>query len=211
MEKYFGRYERFNTLSKKDAAQLLTADNLVGDVYDIEIDLDGDVHQAWMVSRFGKRVAYFEPAFSRKLSVMKAQGMDLRAVLAFVAYTDHPGEGMYWGNAAVICYNPAYSDVFDRFISGVAQKIGEGFMPKIDLNNEGVEQIISSDGAWVPNQRVDYPGKKKGTAIVKKSRSITDKMVEMGRAGNKGCYVGSWVFLLLLVSLVVFAIVRCTA
>ena len=36
MDQYFGTYHRFETSSKKDAALLLGADNLVGDMYDIE-------------------------------------------------------------------------------------------------------------------------------------------------------------------------------
>ena len=210
MEKYFGKYERFDTLSKKDAGQLLTSDNLIGDVYDIEVDLDDGIHKAWMVSRFGKRVGFFSPAFSRKLSVMKAQGMTCKAILAFVAFSDSPDPGIYWGHAAVICFNPAYAYEFDTFIGNIADKIGEGLLPKIDLGGDKVEQIIASNGEWIPDQREKYPAKKNGTAIVKRRRSMTDKLVEQGRAGNKGCYFASWAVLLAFVAVIVFCVVRCS-
>lgn len=210
MEMYFGKYERFDTASKSEAAQLLTADNLIGDVYGIEVDVEGDSHKAWMVSRFGKRVGYFGPEISRKLSVMKAQGMECKAVLAFVAFTDHPNDGIYWGQAAVICFNPSYAEAFERFIKGISGKLGEGLLPKVDLTRQSVEEIIGSNGEWFPTKREKYPDKQKGTAIVKKSRSVTDKLVEQGRAGNKGCYLGSWAFLLILVAIIVFFVVRCS-
>ena len=47
-ERYFGTYARFNTLSKKDAAILLGADNPIGDVFEIVFQTDNGVSTAWM-------------------------------------------------------------------------------------------------------------------------------------------------------------------
>ena len=58
---YFGTYARFDTASKKDAAVLLGADNLVGDVFDIEFVTEDGVRTAWMKNRFGAMVGFFEP------------------------------------------------------------------------------------------------------------------------------------------------------
>lgn len=208
MDSYFGKYERFETVSKKDAAALLSADNLVGDVYDIEVEIENGVQRAWLVSRFDKRIGYFDVNVSRKLSLLKAQGLTCKSILSYVAFTDHPDDGVYWGNVAVICYNPAYSDEFGNFMEQVSKKLSDGVRPKIDFGNDGADKVIESDGTWMPKQTVSYPDKDKGTAIIKRRRSVTDKLVEQGRAGNKGCYVISWVFLLALVALVVWVVLK---
>ncbi|MCD8316360.1 MAG: hypothetical protein LUB61_03005, partial [Eggerthellaceae bacterium] len=102
MEKYFGTYHDFNTVSKKDAAVLLGADTLVGDFYNIELELEKGEHKAWLLSRFNQRIGYFDPDFSRELSVLKARGLELTAMLSFVAYTEEPDPGHYWGSMAVV-------------------------------------------------------------------------------------------------------------
>ena len=65
MERYFGTYQTFRTASRQEAAALLGSDNLVGDEYTIDCVLEEGEHKAWMVNRFGARVGYFDPGFSR--------------------------------------------------------------------------------------------------------------------------------------------------
>ena len=52
-ERYFGTYARFETKSKKDAAALLGADNLVGDVFELEFIVRDKKNVAWLKNRFG--------------------------------------------------------------------------------------------------------------------------------------------------------------
>ena len=44
---------------------------------------------------------------------------------------------------------------------------------------------------------------------MKSHRKMSEKMIEQGRKGNKGCYVVSWLFLLLLIALVLFGLKSC--
>ena len=202
MEHYFGTYRAFETTSKKDAAVLLGADNIVGDVYDIELELQDGTHKAWLVNRFNQKVAFFDPNFSRQLSIQRAGGHTLKAVLSFVAFTESTG---YWGEMAVICYSPQHEAAFTRFIENVGKKMGEGKRLRVDLGAEAVRRVIESDGAWVPEQTVPLP-KKKGTVIVKDSRSMNDKLIEQGRKGNVGCYALSWAFIIAVVAGVIFLV-----
>ncbi len=48
MSDYFGKYINFETVSKKDAVDLLGADNAVGDIYDINIYFDDGAPKAWL-------------------------------------------------------------------------------------------------------------------------------------------------------------------
>lgn len=209
MDQYFGTYQTFETVSKKDAALLLGADNLVGDLYEIEIELTGDTHKAWLVNRFEQRIGFFNPDFSRKLSISKARGLNMKAVLSFVAFTDSPEPGFYWGEMAVICYNPVHDDAFNKFISNIAKRMSDSNRPRIDFGTEGVDKITSSKGDWIPEQTTPMPKIKKGTALIKSKRSLSEKMIEQGRAGNKGCYLVSWAFLLGIVAAIIFGLKSC--
>lgn len=209
MDQYFGTYQTFETVSKKDAAVLLGADNLVGDRYTIEIELDGDAHKAWLISRFDQRIGFFDGNFSRRLSILKANGLELTAILSFVAYTDMPEPGHYWGEMAVIAYNPAHKEAFERFITTVCTRMFDNVRTRVNFDAEGVERIISSGGSWVPEQTVSMPSKKKGTVIMKSKRSVSEKLIEQGRKGNKGCYVVSWAFIIALVAALLFGLKAC--
>lgn len=209
MDQYFGTYQTFETVSKKDAAVLLGADNLVGDRYTIEIELDGDAHKAWLISRFDQRIGFFDGNFSRRLSILKANGLELTAILSFVAYTDMPEPGRYWGEMAVIAYNPAHKEAFERFITTVCTRMFDNVRTRVNFDAEGVERIISSGGSWVPEQTVPMPSKKKGTVIMKSKRSVSEKLIEQGRKGNKGCYVVSWAFIIALVAALLFGLKAC--
>ncbi len=185
------------------------SDNLVGDRYAIECTLEQGEHKAWLVNRFGAHIGYFDADFSRTLSLKQAQGMTLVGILSFVAFSEQPEPGEYWGDAAVIGFNPADKAVFNRFIEGIASLIGKGTRPELDFEGAAADRICESQGSWLPSNRVPLPEKQKGMAILKRRRSFTDNLVEQGRSGNKGCYVLSWAFLLGLVALAIFGLKSC--
>lgn len=209
MERYIGTYQTFQTVSRKEAANLIGADNLVGDRYTIECTLEDGIQKAWLVNRFNQRIGFFEPQYSRQLSIFKAQGMELTALLSFVAFTDHPEPGYYWGDVAVIAFDPTYQVAMEAFLMGIAKEMTKGKRPRVQLEKRGIDHIIESNGSWLPTETVPYPVKEKGTALVKTRRSITDRLVEESRKGNKGCYLLSWAFLLGIVALVIFSLKSC--
>lgn len=209
MRDYFGRYADFHTTSKKDAAPLLGADNMIGDVLDIECGMDDGEHRAWLVNRFGQRIGLFAPELSRELSLVAARGLRMRAVLSFIAFTDHPGEGVYWGQVAIICYEKPHAQAFERFEQQVARRMADNVRTEVDLGPDAIAHITESGGEWLPTKTVPMPAKEKGTAILKCRRSVTDKLIETGRTGNKGCYIASWAFLLVAVAAIIFALKSC--
>lgn len=209
MTDYFGEYVDFLTPSKKDAGRLLGADNSVGDVYELVVELEDGEQRAWLESRFGQRVGYLDAATSRTLRTLQAEGLETRAVLSFVAYTDHPDDGHYWGQVALICYKPANAAEFDAFITNVSKRMADGIRTNVDLGTEGVTKVVESEGTWVPKQTVPFPETEKGSALLKKRRKMSERAIDQGRAGNKGCYIVSWVFLLALVALVVYGLHSC--
>lgn len=181
---YFGTYARFDTASKKDAAVLLGADNLVGDVFDIEFVTEDGVRTAWMKNRFGAMVGFFEPGTSRDLSLYEARGFKLQALLSFIAYSESPDPGEYWGEAALICYDPKDAEAFECFTGNTAARMMDGIRPEVDLGEQGYAKVIESNGTWKPTKTVPLPSKQAGVAILKTRRSVSEKMIEQGRKGN---------------------------
>ncbi|OUO92356.1 hypothetical protein B5F40_00100 [Gordonibacter sp. An230] len=208
-EQYFGSYARFDTKSKKDAASLLSADNLVGDAFDIVFLSEEGSSTAWLKNRFGNLAGFFDAEFSRKLRILSARGWILKAFLSFVAFTDSPEPGHYWGEAAVICYDPSLNKPFSHFESALSQRLANGVRPDIALGEQGVEHIVRTDGTWQPKSTLPFPEKTAGTVILKSRRKLSESLIEQGRKGNKGCYLVSWVFLLALVAVVLFTFKTC--
>ncbi|WP_139651399.1 hypothetical protein [Raoultibacter phocaeensis] len=206
---YFGTYARFSTASKKDAAALIGADNLVGDIFSIEFITEDGVRTAWMKNRFGALMGFFDPGTSRELSLYEAKGYTLQALLSFVAYSESPDPGEYWGEAAIICYDPNFAEALECFTGNIAARLMDGIRPEVDLGEQGFAKVIESNGTWKPTKTVPFPSKKAGSALLKTRRSMSEKMIEQGRKGNKGCYLISWLFLLALVAGAMFGLKSC--
>lgn len=209
MDCYFGTYRLFETVSKKEGAALAGPDNLVGDVYTVSFEMTKEGRVAWLVNRFGSKVGFFDAAFSRTLSLIQAKGWIIKPILSFVAYTDQPEPSRFWGEMAVICFAPQHEKAFSVFVETIARRLADGLRPAIEIGDQGVAKVLESEGTWTPTQYCPLPEKALGTAIIKKSRSAKENLIEQGRKGNKGCYVLSWVFLACLAVAVVLAVKSC--
>ena len=202
---YEGFYARFDPPSQKEGVLLMGADNIVGSDYEIIFKTENGINIAWAKNRFGAEVGSFDINTSRKLQIAKGRGQTIRALLAFVGFADTPEPGHYWGQTALFCYNPAYAEQMDAFVDRVAAKIAEGVRPVIDLGSSGVSKIFE-EADWVPNDTIPLPEKKIGSAVLKDHQSMSEKMIEQGRAGNKGCYAISWIFIALVVVAILFGL-----
>lgn len=206
---YVGLYARFDTLAKKDGAALLGSDNLIGDVFDIIFETEDGITRAWLQNRFDKRVGFLDPETTHKLRVLQARKWNMKAILAFVAFTDRPEPGCFWGEMAILAYEPDFSDVFERFTQGVAHHLMEGNRPEINLGEQGINLVLESKGAWTPSKMVSKSPKQLGTVIMKSHRTLSEKMIEQGRKRNKGCYIISWLFILALLIAAFFLLKTC--
>ena len=204
---YEGFYGRFDTPSKKTGALLMGADYLVGDDFTVEFRTEGGRVVAWLRNKFDAEVGFMDVDASRKLQLANARGQKIRALLSFVAYSDMPDPGVYWGEVAFICFNPAYAEEMDAFADRVAARMADGVRPNIDLGSAAVKKIFD-EPEWVPTDTVPLPKKETGMAVLKDRQSISEKMIEQGRGGNKGCYAVSWVFIIVVVLVVAFFVAR---
>ena len=206
-QSYEGFYARFETPSKAVGSLLMGADNIVGNDYTFKFKTENGVSVAWIYNKFDAEMGYLDAEGSRKVQLANARGQKIRMLLSLVAYSDDPDPGMYWGEVAVLCFNPAYAKEMDAFADRVADRLKEGVRPAINLGSSGVSKIFEEEG-WVPSDTVPLPKKTTGMAVLKNHQSISEKMIEQGRARNRGCYVVSWLFIAVVVVAVVFLIVN---
>ena len=202
---YQGFYARFDTPDKAVGSMLMGPDHLVGDDYEVFFKTDEGHVVAWVRNKFGKETGFFDVDTSRKLQLANAREQKIRAVLSYVAYTDEPEPGLYWGQMAVFCFSPRYADEMNAFVDRVAAKIAEGIRPNIDLGSQTVSQILEEKD-WLPTGTMPLPQKEVGMAVLKDHRTMSEKMIEQGRARNKGCYFVSYLFIALVVLAIAFGL-----
>ncbi len=195
---YEGFYARFETDSKAQGSLLMGPDHIVGDDYEVYFKTEDGRVVACLRNKFGAESGYFDVDASRKLQLANAREQKIRALLSYVAYSDEPDPGLYWGQMAVFCYSPRYAEEIDGFIDRVAAKIGDGIRPAIDLGSQAVDKLLD-DPSWMPTETMPLPQKEVGMAVLKDHRTMSEKMIEQGRAGNKGCYAVSIAFIVIVV------------
>lgn len=198
---YFGTYARFSTLDKNVGALLAGPDNAIGDIGEIEFDLDENKREiAWLKNRFGKRIGKLDEALSYQLAILKAKGWDVLYVLSFVAFSEKPdsSDNSYWGEVAVVSFAPRVAEEFRDFLDSFVKKTAEGERPNPVLTDTEVNQILKNPSSWVPSQKIPLPPMDASTILVKNTRSMHDKLLDQGRSKNPGCYLISWLFILLL-------------
>lgn len=205
---YEGFYARFETESKAQGSLLMGPDHIVGDDYEVyfKTNEEGRV-VACIRNKFGAESGFFDVDTSRKLQLANAREQTIRAILSYVAYSDEPDPGLYWGQMAVFCFSPRYADEMNAFIDRVAAKIGDGTRPAIDLGSQAVSKLLE-DPTWMPNETMPLPQKEVGSAVLKDHQTMSEKMIEQGRAGNKGCYAVSILFIVVVVVAIVLAVLN---
>lgn len=181
------------------------ADNIIGNDFEIFFKTENGINVAWAKNRFGAEVGAFDIDTSRKLQIAKGRGQTIRALLAYVGFTDSTDPGHYWGQMALFCFNPAYEQEMNAFVDRVADKLSKGVRPRIDLGHKAVEKIFTEKG-WLPTETVPLPKSEPGNAVMKEHRTLSEGLIEQARAGNKGCYAISMIFNIVVVLAIIYLI-----
>lgn len=208
---YAGEYAKFFANDAK-GIDFMGADNLVGDRYEIDVRDEDGRYRAHLVNRFGKEIGYLEDRMIRSVQLAQAKGWRTDAFLSFVAFTEGKDEekpGYYWGQMAVLLFDPRMQDAMDRFEEKLSKKMADGGRPQVDFGPQGVKNLMDGAGDWFPTDKAAMPKMGKGSSVVKDHRTPNERLIEQSRKGNIGCYIISWAFIIAIVLLVVFALHSC--
>lgn len=205
---YHGSYVRFKTQEQEKAVAFLGLDNAVGDHYQIRTKYENGERSDWIVNAFDVEMGQLDPKFADTLDLIRAKGMDVEAILSFVAFTEAKGDkpGYYWGEVAVVAHDPKYDEAFTTFVQKLEKSLGEGIRPDLNLGNKGLDSLVEAKGDYLPTGRVPLPNKEKGMAFVKTERSTNEKLVAQARKGNKGCLIASWAIVILIIAAIAHVI-----
>ena len=205
---YQGTYVRFKTEDRDTAMGWMSLDNAVGDLYTIESKYENGMRSDWIVNAAGQEMGLLDAKFADKLDLMRARGWDIATILSFVAFTEAKDDepGLYWGEVAVIAYDPNYSKAFTGFVSRMQKEMGNGIRPDLKIGKNGLSEIVKTDGDYLPSGRKPLPQRQKGTAFVKTERSANEKLVEQAKKGNKGCYAATYLFYAVLIFAVIYGV-----
>lgn len=208
---YAGEYAKFFAV-QTDGVDFMGADNLVGDKYEIDIRDEEGGYKAYLVNRFGKDIGYLENRMIRPVQLAQAKGWKTDAFLSFVAFTqgkDADNPSYYWGQMAVLCYDPKISDAITTFEQKLSEKMADGARPQVDFGVQSVEKLLASPDTWFPSDKAAQPKMGNGSTIMKDHRTTNERLIEESRKGNKGCYVLSWAFIIAVVALIIWIIHSC--
>ena len=145
---------------------------------------------------------------AKQVDLCNAKGWKTVALLACVAFKEEPKPGEYWGQVAIISYDPVHEDAFSTFVKTIGNELGKGIRPALDWGI-AASHAYSKAGAWVPTGRVPLPKLKKGSAFIKTERTTTDKLVNQARKTRVGCTIISWAIIIIFVVAVIFAMKSC--
>lgn len=205
---FYGKYVIGKATSKISGGELLSADNIIGDVYDIVCEYNNGIYITYARNRFNKKPCYFDEDVSRETYILKNKGFRLFAILTLVGFTysDDEENSNYWAEFALIGFKESDNDIFLPFVEAFTNEIDKGVRPTLDFSNENIKEI--QDGNYsVLNSKQPLPKKEKGTVFMKTHRKISEKFIEMGRKKKLGCYLVSILFLFVIV-IVVFLIIK---
>lgn len=206
---YFGTYATFQTKDKNSGAALAGPDNAVGDKGTIEWKLDEHKRrQAWLVNPYGQTIGYLDQDMSHTLAVLQAKDWEITYVLSFTAYSETFGENAYWGQVAIIAYSPRYAESFQSFVASFAQEAAQGLRPDPSLSARSAEEIAKDPSCWKPSNKVKMPDSEASCVILKDHRSMHDKVLDLGRSRNIGCYIVSWAFILGIIACILWLLHR---
>lgn len=99
--------------------------------------------------------------------------------------------------------SPDVAAAIDPFINTLVKHMAKGERPIIDLSPKEVEHVIECAGQSNEIKLQKLPKLEKGRAYYKTRRTMTENMAYAAAEGNKGCYVG----LFIVVFLIIFSIV----
>ena len=202
--RYEGFYARFEAPSKKTGSLLVSADVLVGDPFEIVIDAESP-NNARIVNRFGEAIGSLDANATRRIKLAQARDQIVHAYLAFVAYSELPDPGVFWGNMAIVCLSKTLEDAFADYLATLSKRLGSGVRPNIELGAVEIDRILANR-SWFPSSQFGMPEMPSGSAIVKHKLSLTERIVEQGRKRNPLMYVVSILFTVAVVGGIIWLI-----
>ena len=103
----------------------------------------------------------------------------------------------------ILAYPRKNSEAYENFIETVSSKLADGNRPDISFDEFERKEIEKSNGNFKITKFLSKPKLEKGTVILKNKQGLIEKIIEAGRQKKIGCYIGSILFFIIIIGLIV--------
>lgn len=196
---FFGTYATFTVADTTLVGTLLGADCIVGDELTAREEWKNGKRVVVISNKFGCDLGYIQnDFFIEQFSLAHARGWQTSLRLASLYFDQNPHPGTYGGEVVFLAFEQTVAESFIAFSQVIGQKLANGIRPTVDLSSHGVEQVIASQGQWIPNTR-QAPLQKEGRIFLKSERSLNETLVDLSRRRAPGCLIAGWGFIIFLI------------
>lgn len=198
----FAKYIKVDPRSKKQSAQLTSSNSLVGNIFSLKVDIKNSIVK--IHNKFNYCVAEIQGADAKDIILWNNKGLKLTALMSYVAYNSI--EDKHFAEFLILAYPKTQEEPYNNFIENISSKLANGSRPDILLDKFERNEIEKNNGDYKIEKFLSKPKLEKGCAIVKNKQGIMERIIEAGRQKKIGCYIGSILFLLLIVGLIVLLV-----
>lgn len=206
-ERYFATYCRLDAQSEE-----LTC-TVNGDAVAIGIELSFEVED-YVTSRGkdavrgivkdvrGEKTLGFLPAdCARRVCDLARAGWEVKIAASAVGFTE--ATRVFWIEAVVFAYEPAYEETLGAFVEGCLTRMGAGERPDVRLSAKQVDAALEDPKFYKSVRATQYPKLPKGDVYYKKQRTTSESMARAGAKGNIGCWAGTLLFYAVVAAIIV--------
>lgn len=199
MQKNNAIYTIANPKDKRQAAQLTSSNSLCGNRFSLKVNSKSPV--VTIKNKFDYAVAELSEEDSKLIKLWINKDLEVVALLTCVFYCE--SERKHSAEFLFLAYPKKHAEAYDNFIETVSSKLTEGNRPDITLDEFERKEIEKSNGNFKITKFLPRPELEKGTVILKNKQTFMEKIIEAGRQKKIGCYIGSILFLLVIIVLIV--------
>ncbi|MCL2756802.1 MAG: hypothetical protein FWD43_01840 [Coriobacteriia bacterium] len=201
---YDGFYFMFSSTDKRSASFLAGGEGIIGLALKLAFDDEG----LSILARDGSVVARIEGQAANRLREHHDKGWVINAALATTLY--HEKEKRFAAEVACLCFDAEFDETHSQalttFTKNIIGRINAGLRPALELEQQQLDKVIESKGAWYLTKNTPSSPKEKGMMYYKRRRTWADYLVVAAMNGNIGCQIANIVFWIGLVAAIAFAV-----
>ena len=202
MQKNNAIYAIANPKNKRQAAQLTSSNSLCGNRFSLKVDSKSKIVK--INNKFNYAVAELSEEDSKLIKLWINKDLEVVALLTCVFYCEP--ERKHSAEFLILAYPKNNGEAYENFIETVFSKLAEGNRPDINLDEFERKEIEKSNGDYKITKFLQKPKLDKGTVILKNKQGFIEKIIEAGLQRKIGCYLGSILFLIVVVALIAWTI-----
>ena len=172
----------------------------------LHVTLRGKEVPRVVLSRGDKALGFIpEQQFKRVKACLDA-GWTCRAFTSLVIFDKLADR--YLIEVALICYREEDEKTFSTFCDLVGDRIAKGEHPSVALSEKELSRVLESKGTWAQMKPAKLPEIKKGAALYKTKRTVTERAALAAAGKNKGCYIALVVVLVVIIAAVLLLLFK---